>query len=73
MSEPQHIGTVLPQVLRNIERRCNAYRARHGLPTLQEEILEKFGIDPFKEKAGFVDKLLKRELKRKGVDMKRRP
>ena len=38
MSEPQHINEVLPGVLENIERRCNRYRAEHGLPSLEEVI-----------------------------------
>jgi hypothetical protein len=37
MSEPTHIRDVLPDVLRDIEARCNRHRKRHGLPLLGDK------------------------------------
>lgn len=36
MSEPQHIVEILPEVMADIETRCNDYRRRHGMPLLEE-------------------------------------
>ncbi len=44
MSEPQHIGEILPKVLEVIKERCNKYRVLHILPTLDDEITVK-GIE----------------------------
>ena len=38
MSKPQRLGKVLPDVLETIKDRCNRYRKKHGLPTLNEEL-----------------------------------
>ena len=36
MSEPQHISSILPGVMKRIDDQCNRYRARHGLPNKHE-------------------------------------
>lgn len=37
MSEPQRLGEILPEVMQEIEARCNRHRERHGLPSLEED------------------------------------
>lgn len=38
MSEPQHIGEILPQVLRDIKGRCNRYRRERSLPLIGSDL-----------------------------------
>ena len=38
MSEPERLGNILPEVMRDIKGRCNRYRRKRGLPLIGEEL-----------------------------------